>query len=65
MIFDVVGELNRSSKLRKFAGISEVPEESKVYRYLSRYGPEIHCKIANSILRMFFKMDGKNVSKDI
>ena len=29
-ISDVVSELNRSSKLRKFAGISEVPNESQV-----------------------------------
>ena len=54
-ISDVVNELNRSSKLRKFAGISEVPHESQVYEYLSRYNPEIYCNIVNSILRKFFK----------
>ena len=37
-ISDVVSELNRSFKLRKFAGISEVPNENQVYEYLSRYG---------------------------
>ena len=54
-ISDVVSELNRSSKLRKFAGISEVPDESQVYEYLSRYNPEIYCNIVNSILKKFFK----------
>ena len=54
-ISDVVNELNRSSNLRKFTGISEVPDESQVYEYLSRYGPEIYCNITNSILRKFFK----------
>ena len=54
-ISDVVSELNRSSKLRKFAGISEVPNESQVYEYLSRYDPETYCNIVNSILRKFFK----------
>ena len=54
-ISDVVNELNRSSKLRKFAGISEVPNENQVYEYLSRYDPETYCKIVNSILRKFFK----------
>ena len=54
-ISDVVSELNRSFKLRKFAGISEVPDESQVYEYLSRYDPETYCKIVNSILRKFFK----------
>ena len=54
-IFHVVNELNRSSKLRKFAEISEVPNENQVYEYLSRYDPETYCKIVNSILRKFFK----------
>ena len=54
-ISDVVSELNRSFKLRKFAGISEVPNENQVYEYLSRYDPETYCKIVNSILRKFFK----------
>ena len=54
-ISDVVNELNRSSKLRKFAEISEVPNENQVYEYLSRYDPETYCKIVNSILRKFFK----------
>ena len=54
-IYNIVSELNRSFKLRKFAGISEVPDESQVYEYLSRYDPETHCKIVNPILRKFFK----------
>lgn len=54
-ISDVVNELNRSSKLRKFAGIFEVPSETQVYEYLSRYNPETYCNIVNSILRKFFK----------
>ena len=54
-ISDVVSELNRSSKLRKFAGILEVPNESQVYEYLSRYDPENYCNIVNSILKKFFK----------
>ena len=54
-ISDVVNELNRSSKLRKFAGIFEVPSETQVYEYLSRYNPETYCNIVNSILKKFFK----------
>jgi hypothetical protein len=54
-ISDVVNELNRSYKLRKFAGILEVPSESQVYEYLSRYDPETYCNIVNSILKKFFK----------
>ena len=54
-ISDVVNELNRSYKLRKFAGILEVPSESQVYEYLSRYDLETYCNIVNSILKKFFK----------
>ena len=54
-ISDVVSELNRSFKLRKFAGILEVPNESQVYEYFSRYDSENYCNIVNSILRKFFK----------
>lgn len=54
-ISDVVNELNRSYKLRKFAGILEVPSESQVYEYLSRYDSETYCNIVNSILKKFFK----------
>ena len=53
-ISNVVNELNRFSKLRKFAGILEVPSESQVYEYLSRYDPDTYCNIANSILKNFF-----------
>ena len=48
-------ELNRSSNLRNFAGILEVPSESQVYEYLSRYDPETYSNIVNSILRKFFR----------
>ena len=54
-ISDVVNELNRSFKLRKFSGIFDVPSESQVYEYLSRYDPDNYCNITNSILRKFFK----------
>ena len=53
-ISDVINELNRSSKLRKFTGILEVPNESQVYEYLSRYDPENYCNIVNSILKKIF-----------
>ena len=48
-------ELNRSSNLRNFAGILEVPSESQVYEYLSRYDSETYSNIVNSILRKFFR----------
>ncbi len=54
-IYNIVNELNRSSKLRKFTGISDVPDESQVYEYLSQYNPEIYCNITNSIPIKFFK----------
>ena len=52
-ISDVVNELNRSFKLRKFSGIFDVPSESQVYEYLSRYDPDNYCNITNSILIKF------------
>lgn len=54
-ISEVVSELNRSSNLRNFAGILEVPSESQVYEYLSWYDPETYSNIVNSILRKFFR----------
>ena len=48
-IYDVVNELNRVSKLRKFAGIIGVPSEFQVYEYFSRYGSDTYCNIVNSI----------------
>ena len=55
-VSDVVNELNRSSKLRKFAGFSkEIPTAEQIYEYLSRYSAEQYCKIVNSTLMRFNK----------
>ena len=54
-ISGVIYELNRQPALRKFAGISEVPNETQVYEYFSRYGPTTYCEIANAILRKLYK----------
>ena len=54
-ISGVVNELNRQSSLRNFAGISEVPSENQVYDYFSRYGQKTYCKIANAILKKFYR----------
>ena len=55
-VSDVVNELNRSSKLRKFAGFSkEIPTAEQIYEYMSRYSAEQYCKIVNSTLMRFNK----------
>ena len=55
-ISDVVNELNRSLKLRKFAGFSnEIPTAEQIYEYMSRYSAEQYCKIVNSTLMRFNK----------
>ena len=55
-VSDVVNELNRSSKLRKFAGFSkEIPTAEQIYEYMSRYSTEQYCKIVNSTLMRFNK----------
>ena len=37
-VSNVIKELNRTSKLRKFAGFNgEIPTAEQVYEYLSRY----------------------------
>ena len=54
-ISGVVDELNRQSALRNFTGISEVPSETQVYEYFSRYGPKTYCEIANAILRKLYR----------
>ena len=55
-VSDVVNELNRSSKLRKFAGFSkEIPTAEQIYEYMSRYSAEQYCKIVNSTLMGFNK----------
>ena len=55
-VSDVVNELNRSSKLRKFAGFSkEIPTAEQIYEYMSRYSAEQYCKIVNATLMKFNK----------
>ncbi|WP_458402738.1 hypothetical protein [Methanobrevibacter sp.] len=50
-ISNVVNELNRSAKLRKFAGFSkEIPTAEQIYEYMSRYSAKQYCKIVNSTL---------------
>ena len=40
-VSNVINELNRSRKLRKFAGFSdEIPTAEQIYEYLSRYSTE-------------------------
>ena len=55
-VSDVVNELNRSLKLRKFSGFSnEIPTAEQIYEYMSRYSAEQYCKIVNSTLMRFNK----------
>ena len=55
-VSNVVNELNRSSKLRKFAGFSkEMPTAEQIYEYMSRYSAEQYCKIVNATLMKFNK----------
>ena len=55
-VSNVVNELNRSSKLRKFAGFSkEIPTAKQIYEYMSRYSAEQYCKIVNATLMKFNK----------
>ena len=57
-VSNVVNELNRSSKLRKFAGFSkEIPTAEQIYEYMSRYSAEQYCKIVNSTLMRFNKQN--------
>lgn len=57
-ISNVVNELNRSVKLRKFAGFSnEIPTAEQIYEYMSRYSAEQYCKIVNSTLMRFNKQN--------
>lgn len=57
-ISEVIDELNRSSKLRTFAGFSnEVPTASQIYEYFSRYSSEQYCKIMNSALMKYNKQN--------
>ena len=57
-VSNVINELNRSKKLRKFAGFSnEIPTAGQIYEYLSRYSAEQYCKIVNSTLMRFNKQN--------
>ena len=53
---NVINELNRSSKLRKFAGFNgEIPTAEQVYEYFSRYSAEQYCNFINSMFNMINK----------
>ena len=52
---DVINELNRNKKLRKFFNIDDVPKADQVYEYLGRYNPIQYSKIVNSILISYHK----------
>ena len=57
-VSDVVNELNRSPKLRKFAGFTnEIPAAEQIYEYMSRYSAEQYCKIVNATLMRFNKQN--------
>lgn len=57
-VSNVVNELNRSSKLRKFAGFTkEIPTAEQIYEYMSRYSAEQYCKIVNATLMRFNKQN--------
>lgn len=52
----VVDELNRSNKLRKFAGFfDEIPTAEQIYEYMGRYSSEQYCKLVNATLMRFNK----------
>ena len=57
-ISNVVIELNRSKKLRKFAGFSnEIPTAEQIYEYMSRYSAEQYSKLVNSTLMKYNKQN--------
>ena len=57
-VSNVINELNRSRKLRKFAGFSnEIPTAEQIYEYMSRYSAEQYCKIVNATLMRFNKQN--------
>ena len=51
----VIDELNNKEELRKFAGILEVPEETQVSGYFSRFDIVKYYKMVNSFLKRYFK----------
>ena len=55
-VSNIIKELNRTSKLRKFAGFNgEIPTAEQVYEYFSRYSAEQYCNIINSMFNMLNK----------
>ena len=53
---EVINELNRSKKLRKFFNTDdEIPTADQVYEYLAIYNPVQYSKIVNSILISYHK----------
>lgn len=55
-VSNVIKELNRSFKLRKFAGFNnEIPTPEQTYEYFSRYSAEQYCNIMNSMFNMVNK----------
>jgi transposase len=52
-VYKVVEELNRVNQLKKFMGIDgEVPNESQIYEFMSRYSADQFVKIVNNLLKM-------------
>lgn len=55
-ISEVINELNRSFKLRKFCGcLDEIPTVDQVYEYFTRYSSTQYSNIVNSILNKYNK----------
>lgn len=55
-VSNVINELNRTSKLRKFAGFNdEIPTAEQVYEYFSRYSAVQYCNFINSMFNMINK----------
>jgi len=48
----VINELNRDNRLKKFLNIrGDVPKDSQVYEYISRYSADKFVNIVNSLLK--------------
>jgi len=72
----VINELNRDNRLKKFLNIrGDVPKDSQVYEYISRYSADKFVNIVNSLLKTCNKnytnpykkyiVDGMGVECDI
>ena len=65
-VSDVVNELNRSIKLRKFAGFSdEIPTAEQIYEYMSRYSAKQYCQIVNTALMRINKQNRRTYNRFI